>query len=72
MRQVLEAKTEPASPEPEGVKLGEFEAMVLRVLAEELQPMQHVLARLETAASPAGSGSSVSLARERMQRRRAR
>ena len=70
LRQALEAKAEPA--QPEGVELGELEAMVRRVLAEELQPVQHALARLETAASPAGSGSSVGLARERMQRRWAR
>ena len=75
LRQALEAKAEPAPPE--GVELDELEAMVRRVVAEELWPMREALARLETTApaattpSPAGAGvSPVSSVRQRMRQRR--
>lgn len=70
LRQALEAKVQPDPPE--GVELAELEAMVRRVVAEELRPVREAFARPVTAtasSSPAG-GSPVSLMRER--RRRAR
>src|SRR5215213_8545055 len=41
LRQALEAKAEPAPPE--GVEIDELEAMVRRVVAEELRPVQEAL-----------------------------
>jgi hypothetical protein len=49
LRQALEAKAEPAPPE--GVEIDELEAMVRRVVAEELQPVKEALAR-PTATAP--------------------
>ena len=70
LRQALEAKAEPAPPESV-----EIEAMVRRVVAEELRPVQEALARIGTAAplpsSPGGS-SPIGSMRERMRQRRAR
>src|SRR5687767_9298779 len=69
LRQALEAKAEP-EPEPaqpRGVELGELEAMVRQVVAEELRPVKEALDRLETRAmvpNPAGGGP-VTLLRER-------
>jgi hypothetical protein len=65
LRQALEAKAEPTRPE--GVEIGELEAMVRRVVAEELRPVREALARPgTTAASPSSAaGSPVSLARNR-------
>jgi hypothetical protein len=76
LRQALGAKAEPARPED--VELDELEAMVRRVVAEELRPMKEALARLDSTApvaatpSPAtGDGRSpVSSVRERMRQRR--
>jgi hypothetical protein len=70
LRQALEAKAEPAPPE--GVELGELEAMVRRVVAEELRPVKEALARLGTATapSPIDGGSPVGLMRERLRQRR--
>jgi predicted RecB family endonuclease len=72
LRQALEAKAEPAAPE--GVEIDELEAMVRRVVAEELGPMREALARLEARAAvpnPAGGGPVTPL-RERWRQRRSR
>jgi hypothetical protein len=56
------------------VELGELEALVRRVVAEELRPVREALDRLETRAmvpNPAGGGP-VTLMRERRRQRRAR
>ena len=63
---------EAAPAQPEGVELDELEAMVRRVVAEELRPVRDALARLEpttTVPNPAGGGP-VSLMRERRRRGR--
>ena len=63
-----------APPAPGGVELGGLEALVRRVVAEELRPVREVLDRLETRTTvpnPAGGGP-VTLVRERMRQRRAR
>src|SRR3954449_3827785 len=69
--QALEAKAEPT--QPEGVEIGELEAMVRRVVAEELRPVREALARPGTTAPPPSpaDGSPVSLMRERRRQRRA-
>jgi hypothetical protein len=71
--QALEAEAEPTRPE--GVEIGELEAMVRRVVAEELRPVREALAHAGTTAAPAPSssadGSPVSLMRERRRQRRA-
>src|SRR3954468_22435269 len=69
LRQALEAKAEPT--QPEGVEIGELEAMVRRVVAEELRPVREALAHAGTTAAPSSSADSspVSLMRERRQRR---
>ena len=72
LRRALEAKAEPEPAQPQGVEPGELEAMVRRVVAEELQPVKEALDRLETRATvpnPAGGGP-VTLMRERRRRRR--
>jgi hypothetical protein len=73
LAKALEAKAEPA--QPDGVEIDELEAMVRRVVAEELKPVNDALARLEARAAvpdPA-RGGPVTLMRERtLQRRRAR
>jgi hypothetical protein len=66
----LDGAAEPA--QPEGVEIGELEAMVRRVVAEELRPVREALERLEARAgvpSPAGVGP-VSLMRDRRRQRR--
>lgn len=74
--QALEAKAEPTRPE--GVEIGELEAMVRRVVAEELRPVREALAHAGTTPAPApapsssADGSPVSLMRDRRQYRRAR
>jgi hypothetical protein len=70
LRQALEAKAEPAPPE--GVEIDELEAMVRRVVAEELQSVKEALARSGTTTAPPSSanGSPVSLMRERRRQRR--
>ena len=70
--QALEAKAEPT--QPEGVEIGELEAMVRRVVAEELRPVKEALAHPGTTAAPPGPAdrSPVSLMRDRRQYRRAR
>jgi hypothetical protein len=70
LRQALEAKAEPARPQ--GVELGELEAMVRRVVAEELRPVKEALARPGITAAPPspGDGSPVRLMRERRRQRR--
>lgn len=72
LRQALEAKAEP--PLPKGVEIEELEAMVRRVLAEELQPVKEAMVRPGTAAaSPSLANSSpVSSMRKRLRQRRAR
>src|SRR3954449_3737962 len=72
LRQALETKAEPGPPE--GVERDELEAMVRRVVAEELRPVKEALARPGATAAPSGpaDGSPVSLMRDRRQYRRAR
>ena len=71
LRQALEAKAEPAPPE--GVEIDELEAMVRRVVAEELRPVQEALARPgATAPSPPPGGAQSNLMRMRMRHHRAR
>ena len=72
LRQTLEAKAEP--PPPEGVEIDELEAMVRRVVAEELQPVKEALGRSGAAASSPVSvnDSPVSVMRDRLRQRRAR
>jgi hypothetical protein len=75
LRQALEAKAAPAPPE--GVEIDELEAMVRRVVAEELRPVQEALARIGAPAPlpsspPPGGGSPVSSMRKRLRQRRAR
>ena len=55
LRQALEARAEP--PQPEGMEFGELEAMVRRVMAEELRPVQETLAGRNEAAEPGGDGA---------------
>src|SRR3954452_20229298 len=50
LRQALEAKAEPARPE--GVEMDELEAMVRRVVAEELRPVKEALVDPGTTAAP--------------------
>ena len=67
LRQALEAKAEPA--QPEGVELGELEAMVRRVVAEALRPLSAaLLARPEATAAPPSpaEGSPLRAVRERL------
>jgi hypothetical protein len=62
------------TPPPEGVEIDELEAMVRRVVAEELGPVRETLGQLEALATgpgPAGKGP-VTLTRERMRHRRSR
>jgi hypothetical protein len=67
--QALEAKAEPT--QPEGVEIDELEAMVRRVVAEELGPVRGVLGRLEALAAPGPAGREpATFRRERMRRRR--
>ena len=70
LRQALEAKAEPARPE--GVEIDELEAMVRRVVAEELRPVKEALAHAGTTVAPstAAAGSPVSSMRERRRQRR--
>jgi hypothetical protein len=64
LRQALEAKAEPAPPE--GVEIDELEAMVRRVVAEELRPVQEALARIGTAATlPSSPGPEFAVGGER-------
>jgi hypothetical protein len=72
LRLALETKAEPVPPE--GVEIDELEAMVRRVVAEELRPVKEALARPGTTAAPSGpaAGSPVGLMRDRRQYRRAR
>src|SRR3954447_6505978 len=71
--QALETKAEPT--QPEGVEIGEPEAMVRRGVAEELRPREGGAAHAGPTAAPAPSssadGSPVSLMRERRRQRRA-
>ena len=71
LHQALEVKREPA--QPEGVEIDELEAMVRRVVVEELAPVREALARPGMTAAPSGpaDGSPVSLMRERRRQRRA-
>jgi hypothetical protein len=71
LRQALEAKAEPAPPE--GVEIDELEAMMRRVVVEELQPVKEALARPEaTAPGPPAGGEQSNLMRLRMRRHRVR
>ena len=68
LRTALDGEAEPA--QPEGVEIEELEAMVRRVVAEELRPVRETLERLEARTpSPAGVGP-VSLMRDRRRQRR--
>jgi hypothetical protein len=71
VREALQGEPEPAPAA--GVELDELEAMVRRVVTEELQPVQEALDRLGTAATASGppdGGSPVRFVRERMRQRR--
>src|SRR4051812_7554418 len=70
LRMALDGGAEPA--QPEGVEIGELEAMVRRVVAEELRPVREALERLEarTAMPNAAGGGPVSLVRDRRRQRR--
>ena len=72
LRRALEAKAEQA--QPEGVAIDELEAMVRRVVAEELRPVQEALARPGMTAAPSdpADGSPVCLMREWRRQRRGR
>src|SRR4051812_50130215 len=69
LAKALDTDAQPA--QPEGVELDELEAMVRRVVVEELRPVRDTLERLEARAivpNPAGRGSVPPL-RERVRRR---
>jgi hypothetical protein len=70
LRMALDGEIEPA--QPEGVEIGELEAMVRRVVAEELRPVREALERLEARApTPSSAGvGPVSLMRDRRRQRR--
>src|SRR4051794_37477175 len=70
LRMALDGEAEPA--QPEGVEIGELEAMVRRVVAEELRSLKEALERLEARVvmpNPADD-SPVSLMRDRRRQRR--
>ena len=56
LRQALEARPEPA--QPKGVEIEELEAMVRRVVAEELRPVREALARPGMTAAPSGPATA--------------
>src|SRR3954470_12317006 len=69
VREALQPEPDPAPPE--GVEIDELEAMVRRVVAEELGPVRGVLGRLEALAAPGPAGREpATFRRERMRRRR--
>ena len=70
VREALEPEPDPAPPE--GVEIDELEAMVRRVVAEELRPVKEALAQATTTALPSApaAGSPVNLMRERRRQRR--
>ena len=73
LRMALDGGAEPE--QPEGVEIGELEAMVRRVVAEELRPVREALERLEAraaAADHAGDGSVAFMRERRRQRRQGR
>ena len=74
LRVALEGGPGPAAPE--GVELGELEAMVRRVVAEELGPVREALARPGVVAqgqgTPNAGASPIGLMRERRRQRRVR
>src|SRR5881409_3339301 len=73
LRQVLEEKTEP--PPAEGVEIDQLEAMVRRVVAEELEPVKEALVHSGPAAAPLSDSTvspPVSLMRERQRQRQRR
>ena len=72
LREVLEAGWKPDAPE--GVELGELEAMVRRVVAEELQSVREAIASPALTATPPSlpGGSPIGLMRERRRQRRLR
>jgi hypothetical protein len=72
VREALQPEPDPAPPE--GVEIDELEAMVRRVVAEELGPVREAIGRLEALAAvpgPVGKGP-VTLMRERTRHRRLR
>src|SRR4051794_22971175 len=72
LRMALDGEAEPE--QPEGVEIGELEAMVRRVVSEELRPVREALGQLEMGAmvpNPAGGGP-ITPTRERVRQRRAR
>src|SRR3954468_21391585 len=72
VREALQAEPDPTPPE--GVEIDELEAMVRRVVAEELGPVREAIGRLEALAAvpgPVGKGP-VTLMRERTRHRRLR
>ena len=64
VREALHPEPEPA--QPEGVKIDELEAMVRRVVAEELRPVKEALAQAGAAVPPS---TPVSLMRKQRWRR---
>src|SRR4051795_12035278 len=70
LRMAADGEAEPAPPE--GVEIGELEAMVRRVVAEELRPVRETLERLEARTpTPSSAGvGPVSLMRDRRRQRR--
>ena len=63
LRQALEAKAEPARPER--VELDELEAMVRRVVAEELRPVEEALAQATTTTLPSAPAAGSPVKRKR-------
>ena len=71
MRKALEERLEPAPLA--GVEIGELEAMVRRVVTEELQPLKEALVSpVATAPSPLAGAAQSNLMRMRLRRHRAR
>jgi hypothetical protein len=72
VRQALQPGADHAPPE--GVEIEELEAMVRRVVAEELRPMRETLDRLEAraVATADAGGGPVTFTRERIRHRRSR
>ena len=71
VEQALRRALEPGEPaRPDGVEIDELEAMVRRVVAEELRPVKEALAQ-DDGRGPA-DGSPMGLMRERRRQRRVR
>jgi hypothetical protein len=71
VRKALEEGLEPT--QPAGVEIDELEAMVRRVVVEELAPLKEALAHpATTPSSPPAGGTQSNLMRMRMRRHRVR